>query len=149
MAINGLKCSVLWIMTCPTSQGSAIELSVYTSIPLQPASSLHRATSATFCRYKLLSTSFDCEQVEKTSMEFPPDRSRTLARSELALIFLPLDGPLSGLLNEGHVELTTRELAQRLAYGHLVASDHSQNVTGFVETDVNMAGKPVAGDQSN
>src|SRR6266542_1658766 len=88
MAINGLKRSVLWIMTCPTSQGSAIELSVYTSIPLQPASSLHRATSATFRRYKLLSTSFDCEQVEKTSIEFLPGSSFSLARLELAFIFL-------------------------------------------------------------
>jgi len=49
----------------------------------------------------------------------------------------------------GHVEQTTRELAERLANGHLVASYHSQNVTGFVETDVNLAGKPGAGNQGN
>src|SRR5262245_27279005 len=50
---------------------------------------------------------------------------------------------------KGRVEQTTRELAQRLADGHLVASDHSQKVTGFVETDINLAGKPGAGNQSN
>ena len=50
---------------------------------------------------------------------------------------------------KGHIEQTTRELPQRPADGHLVASDHSQNVTGFVETDVNLAGKPGAGNQSN
>jgi hypothetical protein len=59
-----------------------------------------RATSATFCRYKLLSTSLDCGEVEKTSMEFLPGRYRILARLELALTSLPLDGHLNGLLNE-------------------------------------------------
>src|SRR5215510_863946 len=43
----------------------------------------------------------------------------------------------------------TRELAHRLTDGHLVASDHPQNITDFGETDVNLAGKPVAGNQSN
>jgi hypothetical protein len=50
---------------------------------------------------------------------------------------------------KGHFEQMTRELAQSLADGHLVASDHSQNVPGFIETDVNLAGKPGAGNQSN
>jgi hypothetical protein len=44
---------------------------------------------------------------------------------------------------------TARDLAQRLADGHLAASDHSQNVTGFVKAYVNLAGKPRAGNQSN
>src|SRR5262245_8158381 len=46
-------------------------------------------------------------------------------------------------------EKTAREFAERRANGHLVAADHSQNVTGFGEIDVNLAGKTLAGNQSN
>src|SRR6516162_7524655 len=74
-ATNGQKALVFSMIICDTSQGSTRELSVYTRIPLHPASSLHLATSMTWRRYDCLSTWLDCGQVENTSRSVSGARS--------------------------------------------------------------------------
>ena len=63
-ATSGASRPVAVIACWATSQGSAMPLSVYTSIPVHPAASLQRATSATARAYSPAGTSLDCGQVE-------------------------------------------------------------------------------------
>src|SRR2546429_7865442 len=83
-ATKGHREVVFWMMLCDTSQGSSSRLSEYTRIPLQPACSLQRATSATRWMQVSGSPSLDCTQAENTS------RLTAVRRSTPLLMLAPL-----------------------------------------------------------
>src|SRR5438034_7389913 len=65
VATRGQSDLVLCMTICATSHASTIPLSVYISIPVQPAASLHLAASATLSMYISWLTFMDCGAVEK------------------------------------------------------------------------------------